>query len=100
MMKNTRKTVKTGQWVTIVSGTVALVALGVSWCLLFTEVSRETPDDRMIDAAVVLFSVGFFALVVAGVSFMLDRNFRRARVVGEDRGVGAPGVPAGIDPEL
>lgn len=30
MMKNTHKTMKTGQWVTIVSGAVALVALGVS----------------------------------------------------------------------
>ena len=99
MMKNTHKTMKTGQWVTIVSGAVALVALGVSWCLLFTEVSRETPDDRMIDAAVVLFSVGFFALVVAGVSFMLDRNFRRARTLEKDYSVVASGAPV-VDPEL
>ena len=98
-MKNTRKNTKTGQWVTIVSGAVALVALGVSWCLLFTEVSRETPDDRMIDAAVVLFSLGFFALMVAGVSFMLDRNFRRARDFGEVDGAPTLGVPV-ADPEL
>jgi hypothetical protein len=98
-MKNTHKNTKTGQWVTFVSGAVALVALVVSWCLLFTEVSRETPDDRMIDAAVVLFSLGFFALVVAGVSLMLDKNFRRARDFGEVDGAPAPGVPV-ADPEL
>lgn len=96
-MKNTRGAVKTGQWVTIVSGLIALVALGVSWCLLFTEVSHETPDDRMIDAAVVLFSVGFFALVVAGVSFMLDRNVRRTHVLS---GLEGPMKTAATVPEL
>lgn len=53
----------------------------------------------MIDAAVVLFSVGFFALVVAGVSFMLDRNFRRARTLEKDYSVVASGAPV-VDPEL
>lgn len=97
MMKNTHKTVKTGRWVTTVSGVIALTALGVSWCLLFTEVSRETPDDRMIDAAVVLFSVGVFALVVAGVSFMLDRNVSRTCVLS---GLEGPVKTAATDPEL
>lgn len=80
-------------------GFFVLACFSVSWCLLFTEVSRETPDDRMIDAAVVLFSVGFFALVVAGVSFMLDRNFRRARTLEKDYSVVASGAPV-VDPEL
>ena len=96
MMKKTRKTKRTGRWVTIVSGVIALVALAQSWALLFGEVSRETPDNTMIDAAVVLFSVGFFALVVAGVSFMLDRNVRRARVLS---GLEGP-VKTATDPEL
>ena len=73
--------------------------MGLSGSLLFTEVSHETVNDKMIDAAVVLFSVGFFALVIAAVSYMMDRNFRRTtHDVEESKGVVTGGVPVVSDP--
>lgn len=93
MMKNTYKVAKTGHWITVISGAVALLTLGLSGSLLFAEVSHEPVNDKMIDAAVVLFSVGFFALVIAAVSYMMDKNFMRTtRDVGEAKGVVTGGV--------
>ena len=99
MMKNTYKVAKTGHWITVISGAVALLTLGLSGSLLFTEVSHEPVNDKMIDAAVVLFSVGFFALAIAAVSYMMDRNFRRTtHDVEKSQGVVTGGVPAVSDP--
>lgn len=94
MMKNTSETAKTGHWITVISGAVALLTLGLSGSLLFTEVSHEPVNDKMIDAAVVLFLVGFFALVIAAVSYMMDKNFMRTtRDTEEAKGVVTGGVP-------
>lgn len=100
MMKNTYKVAKSGHWITVISGAVALLTLGLSGSLLLAEVSHEPVNDKMIDAAVVLFSVGFFALVIAAVSYMMDRNFRRTThdVVEEPKGVVTGGVPVVSDP--
>ena len=98
-MKNTYKVAKTGHWITVISGAVALLTLGLSGILLFTEVSHETVNDKMIDAAVVLFSVGFFALVIAAVSYMMDKNFMRTtRDVEEAKGMVTGDVPAVSEP--
>lgn len=97
-MKNISETAKTGHWITVISGAVALLTLGLSGSLLFTEVSHEPVNDKMIDAAVVLFSVGFFALVIAAVSYMMDKNFMRTtRDAEEAKGVVPGGVPAVSD---
>lgn len=99
MMKNTYKVAKTRHWITVIFGAVALLTLGLSGSLLFAEVSHESVNDKMIDAAVVLFSVGFFALVIAAVSYMMDRNFRRTtHDVEESKCVVTGGVSAVSDP--
>lgn len=98
-MKNISETTKNGHWITVISGAVALLTLGLSGGLLFTEVSHEPVNDKMIDAAVVLFSVGFFALLIAAVSYMMDRNFMRTtRDVEEAKGVVTGGVPVVSEP--
>lgn len=99
IMKNISETTKNGHWITVISGAVALLTLGLSGGLLFTEVSHEPVNDKMIDAAVVLFSVGFFALLIAAVSYMMDRNFMRTtRDVEEAKGVVTGGVPVVSEP--